>query len=406
MGNVYFKVNTTVRDPKKKVSIRIRYKEGKIDQSTATGENCELQYWDLKRQQFNRKSFPGKDRLQNRLKKLEVYVYRQAEGLKNIQKGWLLSVVDVYLHPEKAKANEMPMYEWIENFILNSTHAPRTISKYNKTLEGLKDFKPDLSWDQIDLNFYDDYTHHLQRDGYAKNTIGDRIKVLKVFMNAAFERGEHKNLFHRARSFKKETEESLNIYLNQKELDRIYKLDLSSKPYLDKTRDLFLIGCWTGSRYGDWHKVNSDNIHGNFIYMVQEKTGNRVVIPLHPVVKEILDKYSGILPPTISNQKFNDYIKEVAELAKINGKISKSITRGGKRESNVVDKYNMVSSHTARRSFATNLYKSRFPSISIMAMTGHKTEKSFLSYIKVTEEEHAEMLLEHWEKTVGSLKIN
>jgi integrase len=101
----------------------------------------------------------------------------------------------------------------------------------------------------------------------------------------------------------------------------------------------------------------------------------------------------------ISNQKFNDYIKDVCKKAEFKSKVSKSLTKGGKRQTEIKEKWEMVSSHTARRSFATNLYKSGFPSISIMAITGHKTENAFNRYIKVNEEEHAEMLAKHWANT-------
>lgn len=132
--------------------------------------------------------------------------------------------------------------------------------------------------------------------------------------------------------------------------------------------------------------------------MEQQKTGGHVAIPLHPVFLKIWEKYDGQLPNNISNQKFNDYIKEVCQIAEINATVFKSITRGGRKETTSYEKWQIVSSHTARRSFATNLYLSGFPAISIMKITGHKTESAFLKYIKVTSEEHAKMLMEHWKK--------
>ena len=116
------------------------------------------------------------------------------------------------------------------------------------------------------------------------------------------------------------------------------------------------------------------------------------------MVDKILEKYNGELPVSISNQKFNQYIKEVCKHAGLNSMVSKSITKGGIPRSKNYKKWELVSSHTARRSFATNLYNSGFPTISIMAVTGHKTEKAFLLYIRVTPEEHAKKLREHWQK--------
>jgi integrase len=253
-----------------------------------------------------------------------------------------------------------------------------------------------MEWEDLDMEFYDGFVHYLIKKGYAKNTIGARVKNLKVFCNAAYARKVHSSTDYS--NFKKPTEESYNIYLNEKELTTIFELDLTQNPHLDRARDTFIIGCWTGCRYSDLHKVSEDNIRDGSIYMEQQKTQNRVIVPIHNMVKLILEKYNGTAPSKISNQKFNEYIKKVCEKAELTDKISKGITKGGKRKTEVKEKWEMVASHTMRRSFATNLYKSGFPSISIMAITGHKSEKAFYSYIKVNEEEHAEMLRRHWEK--------
>ena len=134
----------------------------------------------------------------------------------------------------------------------------------------------------------------------------------------------------------------------------------------------------------------------------QQKTDNPVKIPIHPVFRRIWDSYGGQLPLVISNQKFNDHIKTVCQRAGITETVLKSITRGGKRQTTAYEKWQLVSSHTARRSFATNLYRQGFPSIGIMSITGHKTETAFLKYIKVGKEEHAEMLLRHWQKSADT----
>lgn len=399
MGKVYFKVLTKTVDPKKEVSIRIRYKAGEIDQSTSSGEYVQLQYWDLDKQKLRRTSFKGKDNLVTRLKLLESHVLEKASKKDPIAAGWLCLIVDQYLHPEKyLKKSDQSMFDWIETWISKSDNTYHAIRPYHSTLKDLREFRQELDWSKLDMNFYYEFVSYLTKKGYLKNTIGSRIKNLKVFCNASLEIGIHDNIAFK--NFKKLTEESFNIYLNDDELTSIFNLDLSEIPHLDRVRDIFLIGCWTGCRFSDLNKVRRDNIDGNFIRLEQQKTKKRVVIPLHPVVKEIIEKYDGNLPEIISNQKFNDYIKDVCKKAEFSGKVSKSFTKGGKRTTEVNEKWEMVSSHTARRSFATNLYKSGFPAIGIMAITGHSTEKAFLKYIKVNEEEHAQMLMKHWDKNI------
>ncbi len=395
MSKVYFKVNTTTDDPNRDVTIRIRFKQGKVDQATTTGEQVKLMHWDLKKQNFRKTGFRGKDTMIARLNKLKTHVLDEALKTTQFEPGWLFGVVDKKLHPKKYKKDEeQSMYEWIQDWITKSDNTYHAIRPYHSTLKDMQAVNPTLEWEQVDFNFHENFIQYLKKKNYSQNTISSRIKNLKVFCNAALERGIHNNTTFKG--FKKQTEDSFNIYLNEEELETINKLDLKSVPYLDKARDIFLVGCWTGCRFSDLHKVTKDNIYGEFIHMEQQKTQKRVIIPLHPVVKAILKKYDGNLPEMISNQKFNTYIKEVCEKAELDEVIKKGITKGGKRQTEKKVKSDMVTSHTARRSFATNLYKSGFPTIGIMSITGHKTEKAFLSYIKVNAEQHAEMLLKHW----------
>jgi len=123
------------------------------------------------------------------------------------------------------------------------------------------------------------------------------------------------------------------------------------------------------------------------------KTAEPVVIPLKHTVIDIIKKYDNNFPASLSNQKMNDYLKEVCALLKcLHVKTSTSITRGGHTVIEQKKKYELVSTHTARRSFATNCYLSKVPSFVIMGITGHKTEKSFIKYIKITPDEKANIL--------------
>ena len=176
----------------------------------------------------------------------------------------------------------------------------------------------------------------------------------------------------------------------------LFELDLTNKPRLDRIRDLFLIGAWTGCRYSDFHQVNPKNIRGQDIEIRQHKGDGTVMVPLHPVVSAILNKHNNDLPRVLTNKCLNKYLKELGQLAGLNEPFHKTMTIGGIRTTKEYLTWELIKAHTARRSFATNLYKSGFPSISIMKITGHKTETEFLKYIKVTPQEHADKLREHW----------
>jgi integrase len=165
-------------------------------------------------------------------------------------------------------------------------------------------------------------------------------------------------------------------------------------------RDLLIVGCWTGVRFSDISQITPDAIEDYIIYIKQSKTGGKVAIPVHDYVKAILDKYDGSLPPSISNQRFNEYLKEVVKKAKVKDIVHKAITKGGVTRSKSYSKWELVTTHTGRRSFATNNYLMGVPTLTIMAITGHKTESSFLKYIKVTPTEHAEKIRLIWKNQV------
>jgi site-specific recombinase XerD len=222
----------------------------------------------------------------------------------------------------------------------------------------------------------------------STNSISKVIKNIKMWMASAYEEGLHTNTTYASRMFKKPSEDAENIYLSEEELLKIRYTTLPSQA-LENVRDIFLLACYTGVRSQDYHKLNNNSrIQGNMLKVRTEKTDEEVIIPLHPVAESILEKYNG-RPRIISNQKFNTYIKDVCKLAGIVEDTTLTRTVGGKRIATTKPKYDCVSSHTARRSFATNAYKAGVPTLAIMAITGHRTEKVFLKYVKVTKQEHA-----------------
>jgi integrase len=278
-----------------------------------------------------------------------------------------------------------------------------TATMHKTTFNILNKFNPDLDFQNIDLVFYNDFVSWLHSKNYSTNYIGRQFKNLKAVLHEAEARGIAINPAIKTKYFANLAEEVEAIYLNESELAEIRAIDLSNNPSLDKVRDLFLIGCFTGQRFSDWHKITPQNIKNGFIEFVQQKNSTvsktTVNIPLHVVVKEIFEKYQGKLPKPLSNQKTNEYLKEVVKLApSLHSIESTTSTRGGKKVTISKAKFELVSTHTARRSFATNSYLSGIPSRTIMDITGHKTDKDFMKYIKVTPDEHAKIVQAHWDK--------
>ena len=285
-----------------------------------------------------------------------------------------------------------------------------TTKNYTGTRNTLTDFitktRKKVDFENINLDFYADFTTYLQQEKKSSlNTIGKHIKIIKTIMNEATDAEINTNTAFKSRRFKAVQEKVEDIYLTETELNAIAKLKLNEEPKLDRVRDMFLIGCYTGLRFSDFSVLKPENIKDGFIETTQIKTGDAVVIPVHDRVAAILKKYKGVLPPAISNQKMNDYIKDVVK--KVDGfktRVPVASTQGGQRMTTNIEKFKMVSTHTARRSFATNEFKAGTPTLTIMAITGHKTEAAFLKYIKVNPREHAQILKLEWQKRAKSKK--
>jgi integrase len=299
------------------------------------------------------------------------------------------------------KLTRQHLFEFIDGFIEsrkeNPEYARGTICKYRQTLTHLRGYekyaKKKLDFDSINLDFYERFTKYLYAQNYTNNFVGKMIATLKVFLNEATEKGVNKNMAFKSRKFTVLKEEINNIYLSEREIDMLYQMELSDNLKLDRVRDLFIIGCYTGLRFSDLSTLSAHHItqrdDHELLQVTTQKTSQSVTIPLHPFVKSIIMKYNGNIPKTMSNQKMNDYLKELGQLADLKESVSITKTRGGKRSDTVHEKWELITTHTARRSFATNAFKRGIPSISIMKITGHTTEKSFMKYIKITNEENA-----------------
>lgn len=293
-------------------------------------------------------------------------------------------------------------FKYFEEYIATKTHT-KTKQWYENTLRQLKTFNSKLEFDSIDLSFYSGFVNAITEKGLAKNTIAKHIQNLKAYLNWATDNNKNTNLIFRSKKFKKETEESMSIAMSEQEVEEIYKLDLKSNTRLDRVRDLFIVACRTGLRFSDFQYIDQESFKKDFIHIQTKKTSTEVVIPIHTMVKQIRLKYKNktenALPEPMSNQKFNEYIKEVTKkIDSLKQNQITTITKGGKKITTKLPKHDLISSHTGRRTFATLNYERGVPVYSIMSITAHKTESSFLKYVKTTPEKHAKILAKYWTK--------
>ena len=389
----------------------------------STGEKIKPKFWNVEKQRAREttanSTFAGTNKTLDDLAKDVKQAHKDLITLKKPPTTQKLKDALDRSQFKEEYAQKITLLKFANELIQQSNRKLNTTKQWKQTLNKLIEFKndtkTDVDFDTIDMHFYDRFINYLNKKGYtktsvkgnektltklnySKNSIGGFIKNIKVFMNEAVDRNLTKNLEYRNRKFKVMEEQVDKIYLSQKELLKIYELRLTGfyQKY-DRVRDLFIVACYTGLRFSDLIQVKPENIinNGNQIKIKTEKTGELVIIPLHRMVKEIIKKYKGSLPPSISNQQMNKYLKEIAELAEIQETINITITRGGNAEHEVSKKSDLVTTHTARRSFATNTFLMDVPTISIMKITGHRTEKSFMKYIRISQEENAHKLSSH-----------
>lgn len=378
-----------------------------------SGERIDPRDWSEKNQRAKKSLISGAD-LNINLSNIEIGIEKAYRSItekleRSPTADELRHAIDLNLD-KVAPITDPDLLQFIEKFIDDSRTkinpvngklmAVQSIKNYQTTLTHLRDFlkKDRPQFDQIDLTFYDRFNKFLsQKKGLALNSVGKSIQTLKSFLRAAEEEGIHVNPSYRTKRFKTPSELTDKVYLTENELNALFHLDLSQNKRLETVRDLFLVGAWTGLRFSDFTTIERDHIVDDRIRIRAKKTGNAVVIPLHAIVRAVMRKYSeqfdNSLPPAISNQKMNSYLKEVTALVdELQTPVMVSSTVGGVRKTIAKRKCELVTTHTARRSFATNMYKMGSPTRSIMAITGHKTESSFRAYIRLDSDEHADII--------------
>jgi len=336
---------------------------------------------------------------------------------ENVNKQWLESVIDKYYNPDKYEEKPMTLFRYIQQFI---DHAPHRKSKtgkpvcykqcreYCSTFDHLKKYaeseNTEFDFNDIDNtvtnDFFSGFVSFLQKENLAQNTIHKKIQTLKIFLNNATIDGYNTKIKYK--TFMLDKEDTDAIYLNEEELQTITDLDLSNNKRLERVRDLFIAACWTGLRYGNWKDIKMENIKldnkGNLVlHVMQDKTGNKVEIPCHEIVLEILKKYDNQLP-IITDQKCRDYLKEIGEIAKLNSDEFITRTKGGIKRTVKYKKWQLIATHTARRSFATNLFDRGVKTYTIMQVTGHKSESAFYRYIRRKPHDYSDDILRIWNK--------
>lgn len=421
------RVKFSVKSKNNPSNIYVRFYHSRdFDINSKTGFIIDPKLWSQKQQRVKTTSTSRFDQIINpkltSLKEEIIYHYNLSYNAgEKINKHWLDKIVFNF-NNQPMNEDENPKFYLIpffENYIeeskqrvnpqTNKVINPKTISKYKTTLERLKDFESysssKLRFREIDLNFHKSFVNYLVSQWYYNGTtIQKNLNIIKGVCKEAKMKGFQVSEEVEHRNFTAKREMTYDTYLNENEIEKIFHLKFEKYSELDVVRDWTIIGVWTGLRVSDIKRLSKVNLRKDFIEITTTKTGANAIIPIHQQVKSILDKRDGNFPRKITEQYFNEKINKIAAKADIDnilqGKKMQPVTLPNgqevyRKKLDFYTKNELITTHTCRRSFATNLY-GKLPNRTIMAITTHTSEAQFEKYIKQSQMEHVKALEDFW----------
>ncbi|WP_307460558.1 phage integrase SAM-like domain-containing protein [Chryseobacterium sp. SORGH_AS_0447] len=251
--------------------------------------------------------------------------------------------------------------------------------------------------EEIDSTFIADFYAFGRQEEYTESTLNRSAEFIKTILNFAEKKGIRTQV--RQLEIPKYREVRKVMILEEKEIKKIKKSRVPKD--LQQAKDWLIISCYTGQRISDFMRFNINQlltIDGKqCISFVQQKTRKEIVLPLHPVVLKIMNRYGNAFPEPLDQGLYNEQIKKIAALSKIDTpvKIRKRVGFRGKEMD--AEKWQNISSHIGRRSFASNFY-GKIPTPLLMQATGHSTEQMFLNYINPVNHARVISLGNYFEK--------
>ena len=325
------------------------------------------------------------------------------------------------------KQNYITLNQYIDNFLSGissgarqtekgTNYAASTVKSIRAAMTQFLNFQIDsghnIDFKDVDMNFYHEYTSYLKNKNYSINSVGKCIKELKTVLRSAESEGFDVNPKYKDKKFKGTRVDVDSIYLTRDDLNKIMNVNLSqlSNGY-GHARDIFMVGVWTAQRISDYNNLSRDNIKSHRIPKLidnqvvykefltidirQKKTGVKISIPVSSELKSILERYDYQLPH-LDDQVLNRYMKEICKMAGLDELVEIQTTKGGKAVKELKHKWELVHSHTARRTGATLMYLAGMDYYDIMRITGHTSPTMLKKYIKADSIEVADKITDKY----------
>ena len=340
------------------------------------------------------------------------YKYYLCQHPNEMEQGVELLRKFIYKDTMVKKQETENAIHWLRNAIIADKNiGESTRADYIKQIKFFEIFLNEtgrcpISFSDINLPLIKGYELYLLNKDVGKGkttkttTVGNKVEKIICILKRAEQQGMidiHESKLDKYKKPQSRQGDENEIYLTEDEIDKIYALRLTGRE--EEVRDLFVLQCWIGQRFSDTQAINegiikeAPNGKGKVIEIVQEKKTHRVSIPLLPVAIDILNKYKNGFP-IYTNQTALNYLKNIGEKAGITRLHNVTEDRGGEVVTTQVKAYELIGTHTARRSFICNMLKHGYDSHIIMKITGHNDAKSFKKYVRLTSEDAALLMLE------------
>lgn len=440
---VSFILRTTKKTGYAPVFARIQTRKTGLNLRLSTHVSVPIQKWNLSRDGVAFNNFKQSEegvKIFSKLEKIERALNSLLEQDVIITAEQMTGIIDNIAFEEEreverkkaeeearkiAEANRMTLNKFIAMYIEQISNGARQTERgMNFAFSTVKSIKSalnqfayyqehlgrEIDFNDIDMNFYHEYTAYLKGKNYSINSIGKCIKELKTILATAEGEGYHNNAKYKDKKFKGTRVEVDNIYLTKEDLQKIMSVDLSKyEKGHEYVRDIFMVGVWTAQRVSDYNNISRENIKTYVrevietdengekkivskeftrIEIRQQKTGAKVVIPCSSELRAILEKYDYNLPH-LEDQVINRYIKDIGKDAGLTEMVEIEKTQGGKAQMQRIEKYKLIHTHTARRTGATLMYLSGMDIYDIMKITGHSSPAMLKKYIKADQLEVA-----------------
>ena len=421
-------VSFSLARPKQKVStIRAKISVSGVSIFLYTGRSVETDHWDKKKCFV--KSYVGKTTttlLIQRLKELEIDILTLLDRYKNGKpkmsfidlQSKLFGLIDrpdrkVNKNDNVNSGHKETLIGFIDQFVQDCEAGirlspkrqrlkPSSIGSYKTTKGYLLKFQEQTKkvltlkdFSQTDIDKFSDFL--IIDEEFAMNTHAKSMMDLLQIIKYAVKLKKIPAAKMIELEFDTRREETDSIYLTEDEILQLLEIKDFDDAVHEHVRDVFVVGCFTAMRFSDYSMIDSSAIRNNRLEFVQKKTGGKVTIPIHPVVNSILKKYDNALPKVPKNNEFNRIIKLVGEkLPCLHVPFTKQVTYCRELKQLVDMKFNYLQTHTARRSFCSNEYLKGTDPLVIQAISGHRSQKSFMRYIKVSGDQFADKLEKIW----------